>query len=77
MASIGWYPLAKAEAYKLLPGRSGTVRALFSLGTPLDVALPSIIGFIAGAFGIIIGVGSLMLAPVLILVLCWGKWDHS
>ena len=68
-ASICWFPLAKAETYKRLPGRSGTVRAILSIGAPFSVILPSIVGFISGRFGITAGVGFLGLAPVIILVL--------
>ncbi len=68
-SSIGWFPLAKAQVYDRLPGRSGTGRALLSLGTPCSVVLPSIVGLIAGRFGIISGVGFLELAPLLIILL--------
>ncbi len=65
----GWYPIAKAAAYDRLPGRSGTVRAVVSLGAPFEVALPGIIGFVAGRFGLLAGLALLGLAPLLILLL--------
>ena len=65
----GWYPIAKAEAYARLPGRSGMVRAVTDLGRPFEVALPGIVGLVAGRFGVLAGVGLLGLAPVLILLL--------
>src|SRR5207237_152380 len=64
-----WYPIAQAEAYARLPGHSGTVRAVLSLGAPFEVALPGMVGFIAGRFGLLAGVGFLGLAPVLMLML--------
>ena len=69
LGAAGWYPIAKAAAYAQLPGRSGTVRAVVSLGAPFEVALPAIVGFVAGRFGVLAGVGLLGLAPVLILLL--------
>ncbi|GAC1302086.1 MAG: hypothetical protein NVSMB27_42260 [Ktedonobacteraceae bacterium] len=69
LGAAGWYPIAAAEAYARLPGRSGTVRAVLSLGAPFEVALPGIVGFIAGRFGLLAGVGLLGLAPMLMLML--------
>ena len=65
----GWYPIAKAAAYDRLPGRSGTVLAVVSLGGPFEIALPGIIGFVAGRFGLLTGLGLLGLAPILMLLL--------
>ncbi len=65
----GWYPIAKAAAYSQLPGRSGTVRTVISLGAPFKVALPGIVGFVAGRFGVLAGIELLGLAPILVLLL--------
>jgi MFS family permease len=74
LGTAGWFPIAQAEAYARLPGRSGTVRAIGSLSAPFEVALPGIVGFIAGNFGLLAGVGFLGLAPVLMLILLpWRK----
>lgn len=69
LGTAGWFPIAQAEAFARLPGRSGTVRAVASLGAPFEVALPGIVGFIAGRFGLLAGLGFLGLAPVLMLLL--------
>lgn len=37
-----WFPLAQAQAYAALPGRSGTVGALQSLFAPLEIAAPAL-----------------------------------
>lgn len=67
-----WYPLAKGQAYAMLPGKSGTVRAVCDLcGMPF-LLLPTIVGFLAGHFGLLAGLGFLATAPVLILVLLIG-----
>ncbi len=65
----GWYPIAKAQAYDRQPGRSGTVRAVIGLGAPFEVALPGLVGIVAGRFGALAGVALLGLAPLLILLL--------
>ena len=69
LGAAGWYPIAKATAYAQLPDRSGTVRAVINLGAPFEMALPGIVGFIAGRFGVLAGVGLLGSAPLLILLL--------
>ncbi len=66
---VGWYPLAKAEAYAMRPNRSGVVRVIVGLGDPLEMALPGAIGLIAATFGIPVGLGVLGLAPVLMLLI--------
>lgn len=74
VGAAGWYPIAKAAAYAQLPGRSGTVRAVVSLGAPFEVVLPAIVGFVSGRFGVFAGVGLLGLAPILMLLLVpWRK----
>jgi fucose permease len=72
--AAGWYPLATAEAYQSLPGRSGTVRAVIAFGAPFEVMLPWAVGDIADRFGIVVGVAVLGLAPLLVLLcLPWQK----
>ncbi len=66
--AAGWYPIAKAQAYALLPGRSGTVRAVDDLGAPFEVALPLVVGALADRFGITAGMSVLGLAPLLVLL---------
>ncbi len=67
--SIVWFPLTKAQVYDRLPGYSGTGRALLSLSAPFNVIIPGVVGFIAGTYGIIAGVGFLTLAPLGITLL--------
>jgi MFS family permease len=66
---VGLYPIATAQAYKQFPGRSGTVRAVMSLGTPFEVVLPYVTGFVASRFGIVASLCFLGTAPLLILML--------
>ena len=72
LGAAGWYPIAKGQAYARHPGQSGMVRAIISLGAPLEVALPGIVGLVAGQFGLLAGLGLLGLAPVFVLMLTLG-----
>lgn len=65
----GWYPIAKAQAYKRMPGRSGTLRTILGLGEPFEIALPSLIGLVAQHLGITAGISLLGLAPLLIILI--------
>lgn len=69
IGASGWYPIAKAEAYRTLPGQSGMVRAIYSLVTPLEIVAPLLIGLVAEAWGIRAGVALLLLAPIAVLLL--------
>lgn len=69
LGAAPWYPIAKAQAYALLPGRAGTIRALQSLFAPLEIAAPLVIGLVAERWGIQTGVGLLLVAPILILII--------
>ncbi|GHO45601.1 MFS transporter [Ktedonospora formicarum] len=69
LGAAGWYPIAKGQAYARFPGRSGTVRAITSLGGPLEMALPNIVGVCISLGGIIAGIGILGLAPCFVLLL--------
>ena len=64
-----WYPLAKARCYATLPGRSGTVAAVYGLFAPVELATPIIAGALAEHFGIGAGVAFLGTAPLFVLVL--------
>lgn len=76
--AAGWYPLAQAEAYARMPGRSGTVRAITSFGAPFEMALPGVVGLLASSYGILAGLGLLGLAPVLMLALVpWRQVFHA
>lgn len=68
LGAAPWYPIAKAQAYTLLPGRSGTIGALQSLFTPFEIAAPLLIGLVAERWGIQAGVGVLLVAPILVLL---------
>lgn len=58
------YPLASAQAYAALPGRSGTVQAAAHLFTPLGLALPWLLGVLADAAGTTAALIALAAQPV-------------
>jgi Na+/melibiose symporter-like transporter len=72
IGAVGWYPLATGQAYACLSGRSGTVLAVINLFTPLEAALPGLIGLVAGRFGLITALGVLATAPLWMLIFLLG-----
>ncbi|MEZ4339284.1 MAG: MFS transporter [Sandaracinaceae bacterium] len=63
------YPLAHAQAFRALPGEPGLVQAAGVIFTPLDLALPLVLGALADAFGPLAALAGLALQPLLLLVL--------
>lgn len=68
LGAAGWYPIAQAQAYAQLPGRSSLVLAITGLGAPFDAALPAIVGLLAARFGLLAGLAFLGSAPLLMLL---------
>ncbi|GHO81074.1 hypothetical protein KSD_88450 [Ktedonobacter sp. SOSP1-85] len=68
LGAAGWYPIAQAQTYAQLPGRSSLVRAITGFGEPLKAALPAIVGLLAARFGLLAGLALLGSAPVLLLL---------
>lgn len=62
------YPLAKAQLYRALPGRSGTAVAIAGLFGPVELALPLLIGWIADTEGLKVALWVLALQPVALLL---------
>ena len=62
--AVPLYPLAAAEAYAALPGRSGAVLAAGHLFTPLTLALPWLLGLVADHAGIMVALGLLVIEPL-------------
>jgi predicted MFS family arabinose efflux permease len=58
------YPLAMAQAYAALPGRSGAVNAAASLFAPLQIAAPLAIGAAADAHGATVALVFLAVQPI-------------
>lgn len=69
MAAVGatsapHYPIASAQAYAALPGRSGTVNAAGHVFTPFQLALPWLLGWIADHAGVTAALAILIVQPV-------------
>jgi fucose permease len=58
------YPITSAQAYKALPGRSGTVNAAGHVFTPLSLAIPWVLGVVADHAGVRVALLLLLLQPV-------------
>lgn len=58
------YPIASAQAYAALPGRSGTVNAAGHVFTPLVLAMPWVLGAIADHFGARAALALLLVQPL-------------
>jgi FSR family fosmidomycin resistance protein-like MFS transporter len=78
LVSACWYPIAKAAAYATRPGQSGTVLSVGAIGAPFEIALPGVIGFLAGAFGLPVALGALGAAPLVALLFApWRSGSHT
>lgn len=65
------YPIAEAQAYACLPGRSGTVAAVGSLFGPFEAALPLALALLADGAGLTGAMLALALEPLgIFLVAC-------
>lgn len=84
LAAVGFsasplYPIAKAQAYRALPGRSGLVVAGAQLFAPLELAMPLGLGLAADAVGLPCALSLLLLQPLglLLLALRMGRPPES
>jgi len=62
--TIGWYQVLQGEAYAAMPGKSGTVMAVSSLGGIAGGALIWLIGWVAGQAGLNAAMWLLLLGPL-------------
>jgi MFS family permease len=70
------YPLAKAAAYDVVPGRPGLVNAAAQVFVVLEVGLPLAVGAIASRYGLEFALASLAVQPAFMVVLAW-VWRGS
>jgi fucose permease len=69
IAAAPLYPIAAAQAYAALPGRSGTVNAAGHLFTPLTLAMPWLLGVLADHFGAAAALWPLLLQPLTLVAI--------
>jgi hypothetical protein len=63
------YPLAKAQSFRAAPEHAALVNALDALLTPLDLALPIALAFLADRAGLRVTLLVLAVQPVTLFVL--------
>jgi len=69
VATACWYPVAQAELYGSLPGRSGIAVFWSSAAGMAGAAGPLLVGLIAQRFGLSIALAGLTITPVAVLVI--------
>lgn len=67
-ATSGWYPILRGRAFAELPGQSGIVVSLTSLGNVSSIIVPLMIGRIADELGLQWAMGLLVIGPLALMV---------
>lgn len=67
LLTLGWYSVLQGEVYAAVPGKSGTVMALNSLGGLVGGVFPWLIGIVAGQIGLRPAMWLLLLGPLSLL----------
>jgi MFS transporter, FSR family, fosmidomycin resistance protein len=68
LATIGWYPVLKSEAFRSLTGQSGTVMAIDSLSGLAGGGITWIVGAVAGRAGVGTAMWLLLAGPICLLI---------
>lgn len=63
------YPIAKAQAYRALPDHSGLVAGAAQLFTPVELAVPLVVGLLADRLGLSAALAVLVVQPLGLLAL--------
>jgi FSR family fosmidomycin resistance protein-like MFS transporter len=64
LTTLGWYPVLEGEAYAAAQGRSGTMKAVQSLGGLAAGVIAGLIGWVAGLAGLQTAMWILLLGPL-------------
>ncbi len=67
-STAGWYPILRGRTYAILPGQSGMIVAVTSLGNVSSVFVPLIVGRVADIFGLQWAMWLLALGPIALIV---------
>jgi len=67
-STSGWYPILRGRTYAVLPGQSGMIVAVTSLGNVSSVFVPLIVGRVADVFGLQWAMWLLALGPIALIV---------
>ena len=68
LGNAGWYAVLKAQLYSTMPGQSGTVMAVSSVGNVASALVPLGIGAAAAAWGLDTAMWLLLAGPVALLL---------
>jgi predicted MFS family arabinose efflux permease len=71
------YPIAKAQAYRALPGRSGAVNAVLTLFGVIELPLPILIGVVADHHGLGVALAALAIQPLGLVILVASRPRHT
>jgi predicted MFS family arabinose efflux permease len=77
VAAAPLYPLCSAQSYAVLPGRSGAVQAVGHLYTPMVMATPWLLGWLADRAGTVSALLVLTAQPLLIAVIAVAVLAHQ
>lgn len=67
-STASWYPILRGRTYAALPGQSGIVVSLTSLGNISSIVVPLIVGSIADAFGLQWAMWLFVLGPLALIM---------
>ncbi|MEW5718346.1 MAG: MFS transporter [Chloroflexota bacterium] len=67
-STSGWFPILRGRTYAVLPGQSGMIVAVTSLGNVSSVFVPLIVGRVADVFGLQWAMWLLALGPLALIV---------
>jgi FSR family fosmidomycin resistance protein-like MFS transporter len=67
-STSGWYPILRGRTYAVLPGQSGMIVAITSLGNVSSVFVPLIVGRVADVLGLQSAMWLLALGPIALLI---------
>ena len=67
-ATSGWFPILRGRTYAVLPGQSGMIVAVTSLGNVSSVLVPLIVGRVADVFGLQGAMWLLAAGPIALIV---------
>jgi FSR family fosmidomycin resistance protein-like MFS transporter len=67
-STSGWFPILRGRTYAVLPGQSGMIVAVTSLGNVSSVFVPLIVGRVADMFGLKWAMWLLALGPIALII---------
>ncbi len=66
--TASWFPILRAKTYQVMPGRSGLIVSVTSLGNVSSVFVPALLGGVADTFGLQWAMWLLAIGPIALIV---------